>query len=141
MLNRLHDKSRQMTRVECVASSYKRVARADGQRQWVHTVLNRRFRHRLRLQSLAKRRRALPLSQTVHAVVEDDVSEVEVSTARVDEVAGANPITIAITAHGHYGHVVVRDLHARGGRKNASVQGVIAVCVDVVWRLARASDA
>src|SRR5207248_8827518 len=87
------------------------------------------------------RGRGLYFGQSVDAVVEDDVGHVDVAPAAVDEVAGADAITVTIAAHRDHGQLVVGQLGASRDRQRAPMEGVQPVGVDVVRSLAGAADA
>jgi hypothetical protein len=69
------------------------------------------------------------------------VGDVDVAAATVDEVAGTDAVPISVAAHRHHGQLVVGQLGAGRHRERSSMEGMQAVGVDVVGRLAGATDA
>ena len=141
MIDRLDHQRDQCLHVEGIAPPDPGVPGAEGEGDRIDALLDRRLRHRLRLQAFRQRRRGLSFGQPVDAVVEDDVGHVDVAAAAVDEVAGADAIPVTIAAHRDHGQLVVGQLGTGRHRQRAPMEGVQPVGVDVVRGLARAANA
>ena len=83
----------------------------------------------------------LALGEAVDPVVVDEIRDVQVAATRIDQVAGANAVAVAVTAGHKNFKVLIGQLDAGRHVEGAPVQGVQAVGVDVVRELAGAADA
>src|SRR5207237_6814534 len=99
------------------------------------------YRRRLRLHPLLRRRARLSCRQAVDLVVHDDVGDVEVPAHRVDEVAEADPVSVAVPAGDDDVQLRVRELGALRDREGPAVERMESVRRQEMREVARATDA
>src|SRR6266702_1831395 len=104
MLYRRSESLLEMAHIESIAPCDERVSGGDGHCNRVHALNNGRSRHRFRLNALRQCWRSLTLGQPVDPVIIENIGKIQISSSRVDEVAGAdaqpissNVIWIALT--------------------------------------------
>src|SRR5690606_5600460 len=85
--------------------------------------------------------RVLSLGQRVDLVVLDDVGQVDVAAAGMDEVVAADAVGVAVAVHHQHRHLGVGQAEAGGHRQRPTVDGHEAVGVDVVGQFRAAADA
>src|SRR5713101_376077 len=90
----------QVSHIKRVTSRDECISRRNGHGDWVDALNNGWGRHGLCLQALRECRRGLSLGQAVNTVIMEHVCEVEIPSARIDEVASAYSKAVTISANG-----------------------------------------
>src|SRR5713101_862754 len=131
----------QVSYIKRVTSRDECVSRRNGHGDWVDALNNGGGRHGLCFQALWECGRGLSLGQAVYTIIMEYVCEVEIPSARIDEVASAYSKAVTISANGDDCQARVGQLGSRRDGEDSTVQCVEAVGVYEMWSLTRASDA
>ncbi len=89
----------------------------------------------------ARRRRILPLGQTVNLVVEQQHLAIEIAANEVHRVVAADRQRIAVAGDDPHVEIGIGELHARRHRRRTAVDGVEAVGFHIIREARRAADA
>src|SRR2546426_3203262 len=135
VLNRPPDQVLEMPDVVGVPPRDEGVARGQREKDRVDALIDVRLREGLRLHPQLERGGGLSLRQAIDAVVEDNVSHIDVPPAGVDEVARAYPHPVTVSTCGDDLEFGVGELDSSGERQRPSVEGVHAVRPDEVGDL------
>lgn len=89
----------------------------------------------LRLRTDWSRRTCLSCSEGIVFIIEHDIRDIEIATARVDEVSHPYTIAISVTADCYDGERWIRHLHSCGEWKCATMKCLRRISIDILARL------
>ena len=134
------DDRAEMFDVDIDRARNKRRFTRDRQRQGIDRVVNRSRGRRLRLLTKLRSRTVLTFRQTVDAVVEKNVVDVEVAPNCVNEVVAADRKCVTIAGDHPHTQVWIGALYSGCDCRRATVNAVKAIGVHVIGKTRRATD-
>ena len=141
VVGRLREHRAQVLHVNINRATDKRCLVCKRYAQGINRIVNRTLWCRLGLLSKFRRRRILPLRQSINPVVEQNDVDIQVTSDYVHEMIATDAQGIAITRDDPYGKFRTRGLDARGHSRRPAMDAMKSVAVDVVGKSTRTADA
>ena len=102
---------------------------------WVKWLDEIAFWSRLGHSADRSRRRGLPSRQSIVLIIKYYIRDIEITTARMDEVSHTDTIAITITSHDDDRELGICELHSRSEWDRTTMKCLCRIAIDILTRL------